>query len=80
MHQHAEIGQGLGAIVKTAVLSGIPEMEILKFARTKQVDLIVMGSSVRTISGRAFFGHRADAILNKAPCPVAVITLAGHSN
>ena len=80
VHQQAEIGQGLGAIVKTAVLTGIPEMEILKFARTNQVDLIVMGSSVRTISGRAFFGHRADAILNKAPCPVAVITLAGHSN
>ena len=80
VHQHANLGQGLGAIVKTAVLSGIPEMEILKFARTNQVDLIVMGSSVRTISGRAFFGHRADAILNKAPCPVAVITLAGHSN
>ncbi len=80
VHQQADLAQGLGAIVKTAVLSGIPEMEILKFARTKQVDLIVMGSSVRTISGRAFFGHRADAILNKAPCPVAVITLSGNSN
>ncbi|ARV60937.1 sodium:proton antiporter [Nostocales cyanobacterium HT-58-2] len=77
VHQQAEVGQGLGATVKTAVLTGIPEFEILKFARNNQVDLIVMGSSVRTVSGRAFFGHRTDAILNKAPCPVAVITLAG---
>ena len=80
VYQQAEFAQGLGAEVKTAVLTGVPENEILKFARTSQVDLIVMGSSVRTISGRAFFGHRTDAILNKAPCPVAVITLSGNSS
>lgn len=78
--QQAEVGRGLGAIMKTAILNGIPEFEILKFARIKKVDLIVLGSSVRTISGRAFFGHRADAILNKAHCPVAVITLPGNAN
>ncbi|MBW4635708.1 MAG: cation:proton antiporter [Iphinoe sp. HA4291-MV1] len=79
VHQQAEVGRGLGAIIKTAILIGSPEFEILKFARINQVDLIVMGSSVRTISGRAFFGHRTDAILNKAPCPVAVITLPGNT-
>lgn len=78
--QQAEMGRGLGAEVQTAILSGIPEMEVLKFARTKQVDLIVMGSTVRTVSGRAFFGHRTDAILNKASCPVAVITLSANPN
>lgn len=77
--QQAEIGRGLGADVQTAILTGIPEFEILKFARTKQVDLIVLGSNIRTVSGRAFFGHRADAILNKAQCPVAVITPVGNS-
>lgn len=79
VYQQASLGEGLGAKIKTAVLTGIPEVEILRFARINQVDLIVMGSSVRTISGRAFFGHRTDAILNKAPCPVAVITLAANS-
>jgi Kef-type K+ transport system membrane component KefB len=78
VHQHAEIAQGLGAIVRTEILTGIPEFEILKFARNRQVDLIVLGSSVRTVSGRAFFGHRTDAILNKAVCPVAVITLSNN--
>ncbi|MBR8840168.1 MAG: cation:proton antiporter [Stigonema ocellatum SAG 48.90 = DSM 106950] len=78
VHQQAEIAQSLGAVVKTAILTGVPEIEILKFARTHEVDLIVMSSSVRTISGRAFFGHRTDAILNKAPCPVAVITLSAN--
>ncbi|MDF5714732.1 MAG: cation:proton antiporter [Rhizonema sp. NSF051] len=78
--QQAEIGRGLGADVKTAILTGIPEFEILKFARNQQVDLIVLGSNIRTVSGRAFFGHRADAILNKAQCPVAMITPAGNSS
>lgn len=80
LNQQAQVGQGLGAVVKTTILTGIPELEILKFARTSQVDLIVMGSNVRTVSGRAFFGHRADVILNKAPCPVAVITLPVNPN
>ncbi|MBW4597883.1 MAG: cation:proton antiporter [Brasilonema angustatum HA4187-MV1] len=77
--QQAEVGRGLGASVKTAILTGSPELEIVKFADVNQVDLIVMASSVRTVSGRAFFGHRTDAILNKAPCPVAVITLAANT-
>ncbi|WP_414584138.1 universal stress protein [Scytonema sp. PCC 10023] len=80
LNQQAQVGQGLGAVVKTTILTGIPELEILNFARTSQVDLIVMGSNVHTVSGRAFFGHRADAILNKAPCPVAVITLPVNPN
>jgi Kef-type K+ transport system membrane component KefB/nucleotide-binding universal stress UspA family protein len=80
VHSHAVVGQSLGAEVKTKVLVGIPELEILRFARTEQVDLIVMGSSIHTGSGRVFFGHRADAILNKASCPVAVITLPANSN
>lgn len=79
VQQQAELGQGLGAQVKTVILSGIPELEILNFARTQKVDLIVMGSTIRTVTNRVFFGHRADAILNKAPCPVAVITLNGNS-
>jgi nucleotide-binding universal stress UspA family protein len=34
----------------------------------------VMGSNLRPISGRAFFGHRVDGILNQATCPVAVVS------
>lgn len=79
VQQQAELGQALGAQVKTVILSGIPELEILNFARTQQVDLIVMGSTIRTVTNRVFFGHRADTILNKAPCPVAVIILNGNS-
>ncbi|WP_225896016.1 cation:proton antiporter [Dendronalium phyllosphericum] len=78
VHQQAEVGRGLGAEVKTEILTGIPEFEVLKYARSMQVDLIVLGSSIQTFSGRVFFGHRADAILNKAHCPVAVITIPSN--
>ncbi|MEH1871550.1 cation:proton antiporter domain-containing protein [Nostoc sp.] len=75
LEQQAEIGRNLGADVKTYILQGTsPEKEILKFAQTKEVDLIILGSSIRMVTGRVFFGHRVDAILSKAHCPVAVIT------
>ncbi|BAY74956.1 sodium/hydrogen exchanger [Nostoc linckia NIES-25] len=75
LERQAAIGRNLGADVKTCVLQGSsPEREILKFAQTKEVDLIILGSNIRMVTGRVFFGHRVDAILNKAHCPVAVIT------
>ncbi|MEH2195833.1 MAG: cation:proton antiporter [Nostoc sp.] len=75
LEQQAAIGRNLGANVKTYILQGTsPEREILKFAQTQEVDLIILGSNIRMVTGRVFFGHRVDAILSKAHCPVAVIT------
>jgi nucleotide-binding universal stress UspA family protein len=70
-----EIGRLLGATVQYKILEGSsPEKTILTFAKKEQIDLIVLGSSVRLATGRVFFGHRVDAILNRASCPVAVIS------
>lgn len=75
--QQAEIGRSLGASVKTRVLTGTsPQREILTFARTEHVDLIILGSNIRMITGRVFFGHLVDAILSKTTCPVAVVSSA----
>lgn len=75
LEQQAAIGRNLGADVKTYILQGnSPEREILKFAQTNEVNLIILGSNIRMVTGRVFFGHRVDAILSKAHCPVAVIT------
>ncbi|WP_341524689.1 cation:proton antiporter [Nostoc sp. UHCC 0302] len=76
LERQAAIGRNLGADVKTYVLQGTsPEREILNFAQKQEVDLIILGSSIRMVTGRVFFGHRVDAILSKAHCPVAVITV-----
>ena len=77
VEQQAAIGRSLGAEVKTLVLTGTsPERSILSFAHSQNVDLIVLGSNVRMVTGRIFFGHRVNAILNRANCPVAVLTSA----
>ncbi|MGA7933219.1 MAG: cation:proton antiporter [Kovacikia sp.] len=71
----AEVARTLGANVQFKVLKGTsPEQEILNFARHQQVDLIILGSNIRMITGRVFFGHRVDAILSQADCPVAVLS------
>jgi Kef-type K+ transport system membrane component KefB/nucleotide-binding universal stress UspA family protein len=73
--QQADLGRTLGAQVNTEVLKGTsPEKEILAYAHTHEVDLIVLGSNIRPISGRVFFGHRVDALLRQATCPVAVVS------
>lgn len=75
LEQQAVIGRSFGADVKTRILKGTsPEMEILTFAEDQNFDLIILGSNIRMVTGRVFFGHRVDAILKKAHCPVAVIT------
>jgi len=46
VEQQAEIGRSLGASVKTCVLTGTsPQREILTFARTEHVDLIILVAS-----------------------------------
>jgi len=73
--QQADLARKLGAEVETLLLEGVsPEAEIIRLANQDGYDLIVMGSNLRPISGRAFFGHRVDGILNQATCPVAVVS------
>jgi nucleotide-binding universal stress UspA family protein len=77
VEQQAEIARRLGANVNIRVITGTrTEREILKFAKDEGVDLIVLGSDRRMVTGRVFFGHGVDAILNRANCPVAVVTSA----
>ena len=73
-HQ-ADIARNLGARVQVRLLKGsTPEREILKFAHAERVDLIVLGSNIRMVTGRVFFGHGVNAILNQANCPVALLS------
>ena len=75
LEQQAEIGRQLGAEVNIRVLRGSsPAREILNFAQEEGVDLIILGTNIRMVTGRVFFGHGVDTILSKAHCPVAVIT------
>ncbi len=54
----------------TYILHGVPFYEIIQFARNDQIDLIVVGSHGRTGLKQVLFGHTAEKIVKKAPCPV----------
>jgi nucleotide-binding universal stress UspA family protein len=56
--------------IKTAVLRGVPYEELLKYAATEGIDLIVIGTHGRKGIDRVFFGSTAERLVRYATCPV----------
>ena len=54
-------------------MSANPEAAIVERARNR-ADLIVLASSRRGVTQRAFFGHLVDHVLRHATCPVAIVS------
>jgi Kef-type K+ transport system membrane component KefB/nucleotide-binding universal stress UspA family protein len=68
------MGHSLGVRTYTAVQPGPdPETVIFEVARDSQIDLIVLGTSVRAGSDRLYLGSRVERILHLAPCPVMIV-------
>lgn len=61
--------------IEQIVVSGIPHEEILKFARDKKIDIIVIGTHGKTGIDRMLFGSTAEKVVRKAPCPVLSVRL-----
>ncbi|MCX5675672.1 MAG: universal stress protein [Planctomycetota bacterium] len=59
--------------VKTVFLEGRPFVEIIRFARENQIDLIVISTHGRSGIKHALFGSVAEQVVRKAPCPVLVV-------
>ena len=55
------------------LLLGDPAQEIVRFAREKQIDLIVMGSHGRTGLKRALAGSVAEAVMRQTTVPVLTV-------
>jgi nucleotide-binding universal stress UspA family protein len=53
--------------------SGKEDEEIIKFAKKKDVDIIVMGTHGRTGIEHIFLGSIAEKVLRRSPVPVLVI-------
>jgi nucleotide-binding universal stress UspA family protein len=56
-----------------ATVSGDPAEEILRYARTHAIDLIVVGTHGRTGLSRLLLGNVADRVLRGTRCPVLVV-------
>jgi nucleotide-binding universal stress UspA family protein len=54
-------------------LAGSPVPEILAYAQTHKIDLIVMASHGRSGLSRLLMGSIAEGVMRKASCPVLII-------
>jgi nucleotide-binding universal stress UspA family protein len=67
-----------GVTVHPAVAEGTPFDEIIRFAREKDVDLIVMGTHGHTGLAHILMGSVAEKVVRKAPCPVLSVRHPEH--
>jgi nucleotide-binding universal stress UspA family protein len=71
----ADVGRQLadGRRIETALLSGRIAHEIVRYARARRIDLIVLGTHGRTGFSRAILGSVAEAVVRLAPCLVLTV-------
>jgi nucleotide-binding universal stress UspA family protein len=62
-----------------AVLSGEPFVEIIRYARQENADLIVMATHGRTGIEHVLLGSVAEKVVRKSPCPVLTVKKTGQT-
>ena len=68
------------SMVRTHVLTGRPDAEIVRFAQERGADLIVMGTRGYGGVKRLLLGSVADHVLRQATCPVLVVPAAAQQD
>lgn len=58
--------------------SGVPALEIVRFAKNENVDLIVMGTHGRGFVAHMVLGSVAEKVVRTAPCPVLTVRHPEH--
>ncbi|MFT5089641.1 MAG: nucleotide-binding universal stress UspA family protein [Candidatus Latescibacterota bacterium] len=66
------------AEVETRVLVGAPHVEVVRFARSEDIDLITLATHGRTGLAHALIGSVAEKVVQMAPCPVLTIKHPEH--
>jgi nucleotide-binding universal stress UspA family protein len=74
---HASEFDELPAVTRE-VIRGVPFVEIVRFAKQHDVDLIVMGTHGRTGLPHLLIGSVAERVVRKSPCPVLTVRPEGH--
>lgn len=78
LRRAAEFLEQAGRQVHRSVIRGTPFLEIIRYAREHDIDLIVIGTHGRTGLQQAMIGSVAERVVRKAPCPVLVVRASGH--
>lgn len=76
----AEAEECAGLNVEEVIAHGDAASEIVRVARERGVDLIVIASHGRTGLGRMLFGSTAESVVRHAPCPVLVVKPPSESD
>jgi len=64
--------------VERVIQTGTPFVEIVRYAKEIDADLIVMGTHGRSGLVHALIGSVAEKVVRKAPCPVLTVRPEGH--
>jgi nucleotide-binding universal stress UspA family protein len=64
--------------VCTALRTGSPFIEVIRYARDEQIDLIVLGTHGRGPIAHMLLGSVAERVVRKAPCPVLTVRSTEH--
>jgi nucleotide-binding universal stress UspA family protein len=64
---------GLNVSVEYHLLEGEPAEEIVRLAKSNNIDLIIMGSHGRTGLSRLLMGSVAEQVVRRAECAVLTI-------
>ena len=64
--------------VEQLVVRGVPFVEIIRTAKEKSADLIVIGTHGRTGIDHMLFGSTAEKVVRKSGCPVLTVRTAGR--
>lgn len=67
-----------GKVVVRATRMGNPFVEIVRYAREHDCDLIVIGTHGRSGLTHVLLGSVAEKVVRKAPCPVLTVRPEGH--
>lgn len=65
--------------VVRAVEIGTPSVGIVRYARTHDIDLIVMGTHGRGAVQQLLLGSVAEQVVRQAPCPVLTVRDPNHT-
>ncbi len=60
---------------KTVLLNGPSHEELIRYAKTKKMDLIVLGVRGQGLVERLFIGSTTDRVVRQTPCPVLSVCL-----
>lgn len=67
----------VGMEIKKVVKTGVAFVEIIDYAKSEGIDLIVMGTHGRSGIEHILIGNVAEKVVRKSPCPVMTIRPKG---